>query len=373
MKEIIILIRNKIIRWLYKYILKPFLFLFNPEIVHDSFVYLGRIFGSNIISRKLISLLFNYKNEILEQNILGIKFKNPIGLAAGFDKNAQLTNILSEVGFGFMEVGSITGESCQGNPKPRLWRLPKSKAIVVYYGLKNKGAEKISYSLKKKKFRFPVGISIAKTNSPNTCEIDKGIADYNKAFSYFTEIGDYITINISCPNAYGGQPFTDSNKLDSLLNVISKTEYAKPIFIKLNPDLNKTEIDEIIKVVRKYQISGFICTNLTKNRVNEKIIESVVPKNGGISGQVVKDLSLNIVKYIYQQTKGEYIIIGCGGIFSATDAYQMIKAGASLIQLITGMIFNGPQVVSEINQGLVKLIKQDGYNNISEAIGKEIN
>ncbi len=371
MKEIIILIRNKIIGWVYRYLLKPVLFLFDPEMVHDSFIWKGKIFGSNIIFRKLTGLLFDYKNSVLEQEVLGIKFKNPIGLAAGFDKDAELTNILPAVGFGFAEVGSITGEPCLGNPKPRLWRLKKSKAIVVYYGLKNNGAERIVNKLKNKKFRFPVGISVAKTNSPGTCEIDKGIADYSKAFSYFVNIGDYITINISCPNAYGGQPFTDSEKLDSLLSAIDKIEYSKPIFIKLNPDLSKIEVDNIINIVRKHRIDGFVCTNLTQNRDNKKIIESEVPEDGGISGGVVKDLSLDMVKYVYQRTKGEYVIIGCGGISSAKDAYQIIKAGASLVQLITSMIFAGPQVISEINQGLVKLLKQDGYNNICQAVGRD--
>jgi len=323
--------------------------------------------------QKIALVLFDYAHKSLEQEVLGIKFKNPIGLAAGFDKNAQLTAILPYVGFGFMEVGSITGEPCAGNPKPRLWRLPKSKALVVYYGLKNDGAEKISARLKKEKFVFPVGISIAKTNSPDTCQLDSGINDYAKAFESFVDIGDYITVNISCPNAYGGQPFNHPERLEKLLARLDKIPYKKPVFLKIAADLSSDEIDDILDVVHRHRIQGFVCTNLTKDRdnvdVKKKIRDENVPAKGGISGKVVEDLSNQVIKYIYRRTKGAYVIIGVGGIFSAQDAYKKIKAGASLLQLITGMVYQGPQVISEINQGLVKLLKKDGFENISQAIG----
>ncbi len=367
----LIIARNYFLEKKYKWILKPIFFKFDPEKVHDFVSSTGHFLGKYNLSRKITSVLFNYQNPILEQNILGINFKNPIGLSAGFDKNAELTDIIPSVGFGFMEVGSITGESCKGNPKPRLWRLKKSGSLAVYYGLMNDGCEVIARRLKNKKFSIPVGISIAKTNCKETADTDKAIADYFKAYQSFNDIGDYFTINISCPNAFGGQPFTDIRKLDALLQKIASIPKTKPIFLKLSPDLSQEEIDAIIDTATKWQIDGFICTNLTKNRDNKNILDKNVPKLGGLSGKVLGNLSNDLIKYVYQKTEGKFIIIGVGGVFNAEDAYQKIKAGASLIQIITGMIFEGPQVISGINTGLVKLLKADGYKNISEAIGKE--
>lgn len=330
---------------------------------------LGSILGTNPVTRTLTSLMFSYSNKKLEQDILGIKFKNPMGLAAGFDKNGELTDILPSVGFGFMEIGSITGEPCEGNPKPRLWRLKKSKSLLVWYGLKNSGAEVLAKKLKSKRFSIPLGTNIAKTNSKNTVKTEKGIADYVKAFEKFKNIGSYFTVNISCPNTFGGQPFTNSKSLDMLLTKIDKITTKKPIFLKFSPDLSKSEIDSLVKVCQNHRVHGFVCTNLTKNRNNKKILEKVPSTDGGMSGKVVEGLSNQLISYLYKKTKGKYVIIGLGGVFNAHDAYKKIKLGASLVQLITGMIFEGPQVISEINQGLVKLLKDDGYSNISEAIG----
>lgn len=371
MYEILISTRNWIIKKKYKWILKPIFFQIDPEIVHDRMISVGELLGKYKITQKLTSLWFNYKNPTLEQNVLGINFKNPIGLSAGFDKNAVLNNILPYVGFGFSEVGSITGEHCVGNPKPRLWRLKESKSLAVYYGLKNDGCETISRRLKDKKFPFPVGISIAKTNSKETADDVVAVEDYFKAYKAFTNIGDYVTINISCPNAYGGQPFTNSAKLDALLKKITSIPKTKPIFLKISPDLSKEEIDEIIDISLRYKMDGFVCTNLTKNRNNKNIIDKTIPEVGGLSGKVVDSMSDDLIRYVYKKTGGKSVIIGSGGVFSAEDAYRKIKAGATLIELITGMIFEGPQVISTINQGLAKLLKKDGLNNISLAIGKE--
>lgn len=373
MKESLFYIRNRINQFLYKAIFKKIFFRIDPEIIHDKMIQVGRFLGSNLFTRGIIVFLFSYSNKRLEQNILGIAFPNPIGLAAGFDKNALLTDILPSLGFGFAEVGSITGEPCEGNPKPRLWRLKKSKGLVVYYGLKNEGCEKISERLQNKVFRIPIGTNIAKTNSEKTIDLYAGIDDYVKAYKKFIQTGDYFTVNISCPNAFGGQPFTDPMHLDLLLSRIRKISTKKPTFLKLPPDLSEKTLDKIIEISRKYNIDGFICANLTKDRKNkkirEKIIEERIPEKGGISGKVVEELSNDLIRHIYQKTKREFVIIGCGGVFSAEDAYKKIKAGASLIQLITGMIFEGPQLISEINQGLVRLLRKDGFDNIREAIG----
>ncbi len=369
-KETMVLVRNRMTAFFYKHFCKPIFFRYDPENVHDYMTTVGRILGSNFLTKKLTRAFLGYTNPILEQDILGIHFKNPIGLAAGFDKDALLTDILPDVGFGFEEVGSITGEPCEGNSRPRLWRLPKSESLVVYYGLKNRGCVEISSRLRGGKFRFPIGISIAKTNCSATAEIDAGIADYFKAYDTFVGIGDYYTINISCPNAFGGEPFNDKEKLEKLLSKLETIPADKPVFLKISPDLSERELDDVLEVVSRHNISGFVCANLTKKRGESgKIMDNDVPEKGGISGRAVEELSNKFIADIYKKTRGKYIIIGVGGIFTAEDAYKKIRLGASLLQLITEMVFKGPQVISEIHQGLVILLRRDGFKNISEAIG----
>ncbi|MDP2649305.1 MAG: quinone-dependent dihydroorotate dehydrogenase, partial [bacterium] len=368
MNEALIAFRNSINCFFYKQALKRIFFRLDPEKVHDRITFIGVLLGKNILTRKLTKFNYSYSNKILEQKILGIKFKNPVGLAAGFDKNGELTDIIPNVGFGFMEIGSITGNPCSGNPKPRLWRLKKLKSLVVNYGLKNNGCEEISKRLKNKKFEIPIGTSIAKTNCKETVETGEGIKDYLKGFKSFTEIGDYYTINISCPNAFGGQPFTDAKKLDLLLNEIDKVKTKKPIFLKISPDLSKKEVDKILETSSKHRIHGFICANLTKKVKNEfrKFPDAL---KGGLSGKATEDLANDLISYLYQRSKGKYVIIGVGGIFSKEDAYKKIKLGASLVQLTTGMIFEGPQLISQINKGLVQLLKKDKLTSISQAVG----
>lgn len=358
-----------IIRFFYQKILKKIFFRIDPEVVHDHMVLVGKFLGNYAPTQHITRWLFNYTNKKLQQTILGITFSNPVGLSAGFDKNAELTDILPDVGFGFVEVGSVTGEPCSGNAKPRLWRLPKTKGLVVYYGLKNDGCEQIATRLTNKKFRFPIGISIAKTNCQATADTTAGIADYVKAYTQLKNSGDYITINISCPNAFGGQPFTDKDRLEKLLTAIDSVPAQKPLFLKISPDLTDQELDDVLTIAQQHNIAGFVCTNLTKNRDAITILDANLPDKGGISGRVLNDISNKFITKIYTQTHGQKIIIGVGGIFSAADTYEKIKRGASLVQLITGMIFEGPQLIGDINRGLVTLLEKDGYTNIAQAVG----
>ena len=359
---------------LYKNIFKPAFFKQDAEKVHEKITNLGEFFGKFFLIRKLLSLFFNYENKKLNVNVAGINFKNPVGLAAGFDKDAKLTKILPCIGFGFEEIGSITGTSCRGNKKPRLFRLSKDKALAVNYGLCSEGAKIISKKLSNKKFNFPVGISIARANNPDiVMDVEKGIKDYLKAYEYLKNMGNYLTINISCPNTPDERAFSNSKNFEKLMEEFSKLKIKKPIFIKLKPDFSKKEIDEFIKISNKYNfITGFIISNLSKDKKNLKTSKKELEKIcGGISGAPIRKKSNAILKYIYKKTKGKYILIGCGGIFSAEDAYEKIKLGASLVELITGMIYNGPGFIKEINKGLVKLLEKDNYKNISEAIGKD--
>lgn len=357
------------LKWGYRLILKPIFFHFDPETVHDQMISIGSVLGKFEVGKLIVRRLFWYQHPSLQQNVLGITFQNPIGLAAGFDKDANLTQILPEVGFGFEEIGSITGEKCVGNDRPRLWRAPNSKSLVVHYGLKSEGALAIAAKLQKLNFKIPIGISVAKTNNIQTVEEKAGIADYVKAFKAFTSLGDYYTINISCPNTFGGQPFTHPIKLDHLLTEIDQIKTKKPILVKFSPDLKRSHVDAVIRICLKHRIHGVILSNLTKNRHNSAVKDPYLPSYGGMSGKVVENLSNSLIKYVYKKYGKKLIIVGCGGVFSADDAYKKIKLGATLIQMITGMIYEGPQVIGDINRGLVKLLKKDGFSHISEAIG----
>mgnify|MGYP001571991263 FL=1 len=269
-----------------------------------------------------------------------------------------------------MEIGSVTAKYCEGNKKPRVWRLPKDKAIMVHYGLANEGSDKIYERLKNLKFKIPLMISVAKTNDINI-KGDKSVDDYFYSFKKFKNLSDFITLNISCPNTGDGRSFQDPFLLEKLLKKIGKTN--KKIFLKISPDITEENVDKILLVIKNYNIKGFIIGNLLKKRENLKSSEDdLKAMSGSVSGPVAGKRSLELIRYVYRKTKGKYLIIGCGGIFNAKDAYERIKAGASLIQIVTSMIYEGPRVIKKINKGLVKLLEKDGFNNVSEAVGINI-
>lgn len=361
----------KIHRLAYRRFLKPILFRFDPERVHDAFTLIGRALGATGVGRALVAWLYRYDHPALEQTILGMRFPNPIGLSAGFDKNALLTDIIPSVGFGFEEVGSVTGEACEGNPKPRLWRMPNSRGLVVNYGLMNDGCEAVARRLREKRFPIPVGVSVAKTNSPSTVETQLGIADYHKAFRALHGVANYVTVNISCPNAYGGEPFATPERLDDLLASLDEIQTSKPVFVKLPVDISVAELDALVRVMDRHRVHGVVIANLTKRRDRAEIDQTEIERvgRGGISGKPTYKASNALIAHLFRTTGSRFVIVGSGGVFSAEDAYEKIRCGASLIQLITGMIFEGPQLIGEINRGIVDLLQRDGYAHVGEAVG----
>lgn len=368
--------KQRIIGWFYRRIGKPIFFKFDPELVHDRITLLGKLFGSNPLTRRLVRVLFNVDHPSLVQNVAGLHFRNPVGLSAGFDKNAQLINILPSVGFGHMEIGSVTQHPYEGNPKPRLYRLKKSRGLVVYYGLKNIGVKKIVDRIRKRKDPSGIiGISVAKTNAPSTADLAGGIADYVACLEYLesNNVGDYYTINISCPNTFGGEPFTTAESLRPLLSAITKLKIKKSIFIKMPTNLPKQQFDQLLQLIVEYKVTGVVIGNLTKVR-DSNLIKDQIPGHikGGISGKPTEQLSNDLIAYTYRHYGQNLIIVGVGGIFSAEDAYRKIRLGATLVQLITGMIFVGPQLIGEINAGLVSFLARDDFRNISEAVGYDV-
>lgn len=358
-------------RWGYRHLLKPLFFRCDPEWVHDQVCAIGERLGRSGIARALMHKMCAFSHPGLEQEILGIRFPNPIGLTEGFDKNAHLTQITPSVGFGYEIVGSVTADPCEGNAKPRLWRLPKSKGLVVYYGLKNDGVGEIRYRLSRETFAAPLGVSIAKTNSRHTVETLAGIEDYKRGFMAMKDLGDFLVINISCPNAYGGEPFSDEKRLDQLLTALDSVHSKKPLFLKIAVDLTTTELDALISVMDRHRVQGMILSNLTKKYDRSGVVQEEIRNGmkGGISGRPTYEASNALIAHAYLEAGDRYIIVGAGGVFTAQDAYEKIRQGASLVQLATGMIFEGPQLIGEINRGLVELMHHDGFESIHEAVG----
>jgi len=358
-------------RWGYRHIFKPLFFRCDPEWVHDQVCVIGERLGRSRVARTLTSKMFAFSDPSLEQEILGITFHNPVGLTEGFDKNGHLIQIIPSIGFGYEIVGSVTAEACEGNAKPRLWRLPKSKGLVVYYGLKNDGVGEIRYRLTLQKSSTPLGVSIAKTNSPRTVDTYSGIEDYARGFLAMKDIGDFHVINISCPNAHGGEPFLDPKRLDELLTRLDQIASTSPIFLKIAVDLTCAELDDLVTVMDHHRVHGIILSNLTKHYERPEIVRDEIRTGmkGGISGRPTYKASNALIAHAYLEAGDRYVIIGAGGVFSAQDAYEKIRQGASLVQLATGMIFEGPQLIGEINRGLVDLLHRDGFETITEAIG----
>ena len=333
---------------LYKNIIRPVLFKTNPDRVHEATVFLGSILGKSSITRNFLKFFYNYENPMLETEVFGIKFKNPIGIAGGFDKNAKLIQTLPSIGFGFVEVGSITARPYKGNPRPWNVRLKEEQSLIVNYGLKNQGADKLRKRIKAQKRTTPLIINIAKTNDARI-KGEASIEDYNKSFVKLQSLADIVNINISCPNTGDGQLFCESPKLlNNLLKRISQNKVKKPVVLKLKPDLTDELLGEIVEISIKYPIvKGFIISNLTRNRTLFKNIKQrkISQYSGGISGKPMKELSNKMIKAVYKKTKGKYPIIGLGGVFTAEDAYEKICLGASLVELATGLIYGGPGTI----------------------------
>lgn len=362
--------------FMYQYLIKHIFFLIDPEIIHNFMVGCGSFLGRFPFPKAILKFLLAVKNPRLEQKIDGISFLNPIGLAAGFDYNANLTQILGSVGFGFQSVGTITNFPYEGNPPPMLGRLPKSRSLMVNKGYKNIGARKIIEKLQGLNFEIPVGISIGRTNIRTKTTQKQSVEDVVNAFILFEESGiknSYYELNISCPNLYGNISFYPSKNLEELLSVLEKINIKKSVFIKM--PIEKTDEDTLamLKAIAKFKfVKGIIFGNLQKNRKDPSLDPEEVKKFhvGNFSGKPCEQRSNELIKLAYDHFEKRFVIIGCGGVFSAQDAYRKIKLGASLVQLITGIIYKGPTLISRINLELVELLHKDGYKNIREAVGK---
>lgn len=360
--------------FLYKQVFKPVLFRIPPDKVHINLVKFGKLVGKVAILRWLIKTCFSYENDtFLRQEIAGITYKNPVGLSAGFDKNFELLKVLPSVGFGFIEGGSLTFHKSPGNPRPHYRRLPKSKSILVHAGLNNDGVKIISKRITSYgSISIPLNISVAKTNAKSANTDDSAVADYIASLQIIKQqkVGDIITLNISCPNAFGGEPFTTAERLRKLLDKVDALKLNLPIYIKMPIDKPWEDFKPLLDVAIAHNITGVTIGNLAKNRDNDAIKDAIKDEwPGNMSGEPTEKLSNELIRQTYAYCGDKLIIVGVGGIFDAVDAYEKIKLGASLVELITGVIYQGPQVIGQIVRGLENLARADGHKHISDAIG----
>ena len=365
-----------VLAWTYQHLTKPILFLFPPEIIHEVMTSVGEAFGEIGILRWMLHTLFSVPDRRIVQTIAGIQFQTPVGLSAGFDYEAKLTQILPSLGFGFQTVGTITNGPYGGNPPPMLGRLPKSRSLMVNKGFKNMGIAATLQKLTGKKFQNAVGISIGRTNTPRLETVTDSIGDICEAFTEVersTVPFAYYELNISCPNLFGNISFYPPKNLRALLTAMQSLRLSKPLFIKMPIELSNSRISTLFDVIVKYPVAGVIFGNLQKNRKDPSFNQEEVKRFpvGNFSGKPTEARSNELVRLAYKRYGKKLVVIGCGGIFTAEDAYRKMRLGASLVQLITGMIYVGPQLVSQINSGISELLQKDGYSHVSEIIGKD--
>lgn len=337
---------------MYKHILKPFLFSFNPETAHNM-TFKALAFLRHVpFARSLMRAIYKKASPSLEKEVFGIKFPNPVGLAGGLDKNGEFYNDMTNFGFGFVEIGSLTPKPQDGNPKPRCWRVPGDKAIINRYGINNKGVKNAVEHLKKERPEVIVAANISK----NTSSINEEAAkDYETAFGLLYDFVDMFVVNISCPNVVGLTALQDisflSEIVDRLLSLRMYYDEYRPILLKVSPDLSHQQLDEIIDYSLRSGIDGIVAGNTTRSRdglttISKEKIEEI--GNGGMSGAPVHRKNLDLVKYVHKQSEGKLPIIGVGGIMSPEDAKEMLDAGASLVEIYSGFIYEGPGLVKKI-------------------------
>lgn len=338
---------------MYKLFIRPVLFLFPPEAAHHIIASFLKIPGVS----SLLSLFYGFQDPKLERTVFGIKFPNPVGLAAGFDKDAKFFDEISGCGFGFIEVGTVTPKAQPGNEKPRSFRLPEDSALINRMGFNNEGVEAMVERLKKRKnFKVVVGGNIGKNKvTPN----ENALSDYEYSFERLFSYVDYFVVNVSSPNTPGLRALQEKEPLKKILNrlmEINVVKGKKPLLLKIAPDLTNEQLDDIIEIVRDTKIDGVVATNTTISRSGLKTNDSILNTigAGGLSGKPLAKRSTEVVKYLHERSQGAFPIIASGGIHSAQDALEKLKAGASLVQLYTGFIYEGPGLIKRINNAILK-------------------
>lgn len=341
---------------MYKYLIKPIFFLFPAEKAHYMAMNLLTIVSAIPGGKALLRFLFVLESPKLGRELFGLKFKNPVGLAAGFDKDARWIDQLESLGFGFVEIGTVTPKPQEGNPTPRLFRLPKDAALINRMGFNNRGVVAAAARLKNRKSKLIVGGNIGKNKyTPNENALD----DYIICFEELFQVVDYFVVNVSSPNTPGLRELQDKVPLMNILGSLQKRNLTrknpKPILLKIAPDLTNSQLDDIVEIILESGIAGVIATNTTISRENLITEKSVIEEigMGGVSGKPLTKRSTEVIRYLSQKSGGKFPVIGAGGIHSPEDAIEKLNAGASLVQVYTGFIYEGPGIVKAINKRLI--------------------
>ncbi len=363
----------------YKSIIRPLLFRNDPETSHE--MVLALMARAEFLC-PVFEKLYRIEDKRLAVRLGSLEFSNPVGLAGGFDKNALAPKTISVFGFGFMEVGAITAQAQPGNPKPRLYRLPEDHALINRLGFNNEGAKAIAIKLGRLRARgawpeIPLGLNLGRTKIVETRD---AVADFLSCFTELYAHGDFFTLNVSSPNTPNLRDLQEKSLLRELLSAVQEKNRElsaraeieiKPVFVKIAPDMEFSQVDEIIEVVEEAKLTGIVATNATAF-MREGLKSPNGREPGGLSGRPITAMVTQFIAHIYQATRGRLPIIGVGGIFNAEDAYEKIKAGANAVQIYTGWVFEGPGAVKRINKGLLRLLERDGLKHISEAVGRSV-
>ncbi|MDR1034063.1 MAG: dihydroorotate dehydrogenase (quinone) [Bifidobacteriaceae bacterium] len=353
---------------------KPIMFRSKPDAAHDTMLKFGNAAGKVPFLLALLRFACKVESDALKVNAMGIEYKNPIGLGAGLDKNAVLAACLHSCGFGHATFGSITGRKSVGNPRPWFHRLLKYYALVVHVGLANEGVDingdKIASEAEKFGEDMKVAASIARTNDKEaSSSIDDAIADYVYSMRKIAGRTQFIELNISCPNTYNGEPFANPENLDLLLAELDKIDRKNvPMTVKMPSDKTWEEFRELLNVIARHDIQAVTIANLRKDRTGIEISDEI---EGNFSGALTYAKSNDFIRRTYNEFGDRFVIIGLGGVMTAEHAYAKIRAGATLVELVSGLMFKGPQVVADIKFGLIKLLERDGFANIEEAVGAD--
>ncbi len=359
--------------WGYHAFGKPLLFQLDPKFVHESALKLGRWSGQQSWLKSVTRSVYSFQHPALAQEVLGTTLAVPIGLAAGYDYELALPEFSASLGLGWQTVGSITWGAYEGNQPPMYARLPESKSLWVNKGFKNPGVKEAKKRLEEQNFSVPVGMSIGATNRAYE-STEELIQEYILAFEVAKTIDSvtYFELNVSCPNLHTKIDWSDPVLLEQLLQAVDACHLPKPVLVKMPIDITPQTLQKMLDVILRHNIAGIILGNLTKKRENDRIWRSEltgIPANGGFSGKPTQKHGEALIRVAYRHAGDRLLIVGCGGIFSASDAYRKLRSGASVLQMITGLIYEGPQVVGQIHADLVKLLQADGYEHISEVVG----
>ncbi len=354
---------------LYEKLIRPALFNLSPETAHEFGIEALKIgFGSKF-AQNFVEKRFASNNSFGELERFGLKFKNPLGVAAGFDKNGIVVNQLAALGFGFVEVGTVTFKPQKGNEKPRLFRLPEDKALINRLGFNNEGTPTVVERLKKIEPRCILGVNIGKNKDvPN----DEAIENYLQSFDLAHEVADYIAVNVSSPNTPNLRELQKAENLEELLGELQKRNQElsqKPLLVKIAPDLTESEIEAITDIAERLNLAGIIAANTTISRDDLKMN---INETGGLSGAPVREKSNEVIRKIFKYSNGKLPVIGVGGVFTAEDAFEKIAAGASLVQAYTGFVYGGIYFARDVNSGLARIVKDKGFSSLDEAIGVNV-